>query len=183
MSRKHCFFPVLCAVTLFSSLPNVSAAEQEQMVELMPAVKITQSEAKLLADNHKELEANEALVQRVLKHLGLEHSSPQLPNYRVIGLNSILAVMNQIHYTAVAKKLAVALPNHEMSHCNSSIECNYALHRYNNDILRAIAEKLELKTPTKLPQSPDSIANANKLIHQNHEILTTIATKLGVSPG
>lgn len=154
----------------------------EEMVELMPAFKVPKSEAEFVEKNQQVLLSNQHLIEKVLTHLGVSYYEPKLPKYRAIGANSILSVIDQCFYAAAAKKLGAPMPESFNEQSGTSIDNNLFLHLYNNEILRSIAKKLDLKTPDKVKKSGSNAAYGHQIIVQNHEILTTVANKLGVKP-
>lgn len=159
----------------------VYAAEQKSdAVEYVPAVHLTAKQVTQVEDNHRILMENQKLIDKVLSHLSVSYYTPTIPPYRALGANSILAVVDQTHYAALAKKLDAPFPKVAMPEHASGVECNYHLHRYNNELLRSIAAKLSLSVPAAPAQTKDAIQGANVLLNQSHEILVKIAEKLGV---
>lgn len=152
-----------------------------EKIELVPAVMVTGEEKAELEQTHQTLLSNQDLIVRVLKHLKLEFYKPEVPAYKVLGANSLLGLINQTYYADIAAKLGVKLPQARMEGHGSGLKANYRLHRYNNDILRAVALKLALKVPDQPPETESVIGDLSKVIAQNHQILSAIATKLGVA--
>ena len=152
------------------------------MVELMPASRVSRSDAEFIEKNQQVLLSNQHLIEKVLSHLGVPYYEPKLPKYRPLGANTILAVTDQIFYATAARKLGAPLPEASKEQSGSGVDNNKFLHLYNNEILRSIAKKLGLSLPEPVVQSGSQSAFSHQVIVQNHEILTAIAKKLGVKP-
>lgn len=181
---------LLCVLLSISAISMQSAqaksdhkkGEDNDLVEVMQSLKLTKAQVQIVEDNHKTLQSNQALIEKVLNHLGVDYYVPLLPTYRSLGANSILSLTDQFYYAAAAKKLGAKLPENYNGKSGSSLANNLFLHDYNNEILRSIAKKLDLPAPEKPSVSQASEQTSAKVIKQNHEILTSIANKLGVKP-
>ncbi|MBX9720532.1 MAG: hypothetical protein K2X81_03965 [Candidatus Obscuribacterales bacterium] len=164
----------------FCSASYAADAAKEDMVEVISATKMTKAELAALEETHRTLLSNQDLIKKVLTHEGVEYYTPKLPQYRVLGANSLLSFTDQFYYAALAKKLGVGMPEGFNEPAGSSALNNRYIHLYNNEILRCIAKKLSLDVPAKVANSDDHLLFSSKVIAQNHEILGTIAKKLGV---
>jgi hypothetical protein len=173
---------IVCAIFAVGALASPAFCADEEMVEVMPQLKLTKAQVKLIDENFKTLQSNQALIEKVLNHLKIDYYVPVLPHYRSIGANAIMSLTDQFYYAAAAKKLGAKLPENYKGESGSSLKNNLFLHDYNNEILRSIAKKLGLSTPEKPAESEASEEIMQKVIKQNHEILSSIATKLGVKP-
>lgn len=180
---KLSVFGALCLASFATFCPPGQTEDsKDQLVEVISATRLSKSDAELIEKNHSVLQSNQQLIEKVLSHLRVDYYVPKMPKYRSLGANSILSLLDQMYYAAAAKKLGAAMPESFIAESGSSVNNNCFLHLYNNEILRAIAKKLDLKVPERTPESKDAVPYSSKVINQNHEILTKIAQKLGVKP-
>jgi hypothetical protein len=168
---------LLVTFTLISS-----AARAQDQVEVSPALKVSAADFAVLLDNNRILDADQKLVDRVMHKLGLEPFVPAMPTYPPLIANSVLALLNQLDYTEVARKVGAPMPARPGLETGDRMSNNRFLHFYNNQILRSVAMKLELAaTPPPADLKTGSFAQQDhRLIEQNEALLAAIAKKLGV---
>lgn len=176
---KTAAFILSVFVTLQAS--GAIAAETD-LVQIVPAVSVSPADLEVLKENNRLLEGNQQLVGQVLQKEGLEPLQPQLPKYHIMSANSVLALLNQLEYTALARKIGAPLPQRPALETGPALQNNRFLHDYNNEILRSVAKKLGVQTPAAVDLAHGSLAEQdNRLIKQNAEILNSIARKLGIA--
>lgn len=162
--------------------PAIAQAQVQDKVMVTPPLEVTPTDLALLQDNNRRMEADQKLVDRVMHKLGLEPFVPIMPRYHPMIANSVLALLNQLDYTEVARKLDAPMPPRPDLETGDRLSNNRFLHFYNNQILRSIASKMTpgptfpaVDLETGSPAEQD-----HRLIVQNEELLAAIARKLGV---
>lgn len=157
------------------------AADSAGLIEVVPSVKVSQQDEALLRDNHTLLVNNQELVKKILQHEGLAAAEPVLPKLHLLSGNSVLALINQMDYRALAHKLSVEDPRELQAASGDALANNHFHHLYNNTLLRKIAAKLGVDVPAAVESKGSMPLQSNELIKQNSAMLTGIAKKLGVS--
>ena len=123
---------LLLAFLLVSTAGNVLAAPSDDLIEVVPSVKVSKQDEALLRDNHTLLMKNQELVKKVLTHEGLVPEDPVLPKLHLLSSNSVLALVNQMSYRALARKLSVEEPKEISASSGDAISNNHFHHFYNN---------------------------------------------------
>jgi hypothetical protein len=126
------------------------------------------------------LSTNQKVVNKILKHQGLDLYAPVLPKTHIIATNSVRTMVNQIAYTQLAQKVGATMPPRPDLPTGTALINNRFLQTYNGDLLRSIATKLgcELPPPEDIATG-STVEQTNRIIKQNAQILKSIGEKIG----
>lgn len=168
---------LVCGALLYCSSPVMS---KEELVQVVPAVNISETDAKRLKEINKMLHERQHIVDKIMAKEGLKRHKPFLPDYSPMSDNSVQALLNQIDYTMLAEKLGAAPIKRPDLETGVPLKNNRFLHTCNNLLLRSIAVKLGIKTPNKVDTTKGTIEEqCFALVSQNNEIVKSIAEKEG----
>lgn len=177
---KHQAILLALSLSCYLFSPLVAVTSAEEMVEIAPALRVSQSDFKVLQANQALMLENQATVNKILAKENLDIFAPVLPKTHIIATNSIHAMLNQVAYTHLAHKLGAPMPERPELATGSALINNRFLHSYSNLLLRSIAEKIGCPLPAQVELGTGTEPEkTNLIILQNNALLKEIGAKTG----